>query len=209
MFGAGLAANLPPCQSVLADRAVLDMGGYHNRETGWQTACSHSFPLSKAGDMFYSLHNIFRSCLVFFCWWLISVEVGSPALTLHSECGPNQISCGVFPRKHGVLPELEINYHQGLSNQGSILKAVRVAIFDSAAVEDALITVHFSSVILMRLIHFAFFLWTRKSGREPRQTTSEWTEFITDWNAAWKSAAFYECGVVWVELFILMGGASL
>lgn len=77
-------------------------------------------------------------------------------LTLYGECRPNQI-CGAFPWKHSILPELEINYDQGLSNQVSILKAVRVAIFESAAVEDALITAHFSSVILMRLIHFAFF----------------------------------------------------
>lgn len=38
----------------------------------------------------------------------------------------------------------------------SILETIRVAIFESAAVEDALITGHFSSVLMLDLIQFAF-----------------------------------------------------
>lgn len=38
----------------------------------------------------------------------------------------------------------------------SILETIRVAIFESATVEDALITVHFSSVLILDLIQFAF-----------------------------------------------------
>lgn len=126
--------------------------------------------------------------LSFYVVWSL-LKSRTPVLTLYGECRPNQI-CSAFPWKHSVLPELEINYDQGLSNQVSILKAVRVAIFESAAVEDALITAHFSSVILMRLIHFAFFLWARKSGCDPGQTTSEWMQFIMDWNAAWRVQHF-------------------
>lgn len=61
-----------------------------------------------------------------------------------------------FPWKHRLLPALEIDYHQGLSNQMSILETIRVAIFESAAVEDALTTGHFSSVMILDLIQFAF-----------------------------------------------------
>lgn len=42
------------------------------------------------------------------------------------------------------LPALEINNHQGLGNQVSVLEAIRVAIYESAAVEDALVVVGFS-----------------------------------------------------------------
>lgn len=66
----------------------------------------------------------------------------------------------------------------------SILKAVRVAIFEWAAVEDVLVTVHFSSLVLMRLICSAFFFWELGSVavvlvRPPlTEWSSEWIEML-------------------------------
>lgn len=73
---------------------------------------------------------------------------------------------------------------------------IKVAVFESAAVEDALITVHFSSVLILDLIQFAFLC-------KPVNLAASSTERL------WMK----ECSVLWMwdspsRVSILMGGTT-
>lgn len=118
-FRAGLAAELP----TLSHRAVLEhRGGYHNTEAGCRKArsqCETCFTVSRTQS---------GLVLAFSCWLISVTEDQFRLLLLTIYDSPNQICCNVFPRKHGVLPVVEIDYHQGLNNQTSILETIRVAI---------------------------------------------------------------------------------